>query len=297
MNWLFPYLLTLEAQHKVDWRREAESAESFGFGAFSFDLERFLADDLEGALAELPPGDGSVIGYRGYILLPDQYEFLADGVSRRGYRMLTNPSQYARSSRLPEWYPAVSDLTPAAIWTESDDAAEAWELAVNAFGPPPWIIKDHVKSRKQYWLEACFIAADADFASFKQSCATMVEQRGEEFTGGLVVRPFVPLKFVTADWTGMPMFEEYRLFFWRGEFFHSEIYNPVGRPEENFTEFLDLGSRVDSDFFTADVARTEEGELILIEINDGGVSGIPPDMHPDELYGLIAERVFDDEKL
>jgi|GEM_PF-4447644 len=70
----------------------------------------------------------------------------------------------------------------------------------------------------------------------------MVEQRGEEFTDGLVVRPFIPLKFVTADWTGMPMFEEYRLLFWRGEFFHSEIYNPVGRSEENFTEFLDVGS-------------------------------------------------------
>lgn len=56
---------------------------------------------------------------------------------------------------------------------------------------------------------------------------------------------------------------------------------------------LDIGHRIDSDFFTADIARTEAGDLVLIEINDGGVSGLPPAMHPDELYGLIAEMELD----
>ncbi|MEM7396448.1 MAG: hypothetical protein AAF492_29280 [Verrucomicrobiota bacterium] len=118
-NWLFCYLLTMEADQPINWREEAESAESFGFGCYSFDLEQLMAGDIGEALAELPPGHGQVLGYRGWILSTDQYEQLADGVNRLGYRLLTNPYQYDRSSRLPEWHPLVADLTPPAIWTET----------------------------------------------------------------------------------------------------------------------------------------------------------------------------------
>lgn len=46
----------------------------------------------------------------------------------------------------------------------------------------------------------------------------------------------------------------------------------------------------------ADVARTQAGELILIEINDGGTSGIPLSLHPIEFYSAVAEAEEDGDK-
>ena len=289
LDWLFTYLVSESVPSPVDWRAEAESAESFGFDCHSFCLETLVDADPHTAFEELPSGRGREIAYRGWMIATDVYESMADALHAKGYLLRTNASQYHQSSHLPEWHPRLADLTPPAIWTDSDDADEAWALAQDAFGPPPWIIKDHLKSRKESWLEACFIADAADENSFADSCRNLVEQRGEHFTGGLVVRPYVPLRLITAHWTGAPIFEEYRLIFWEGELLQVETYNEVGPRTPDFSRFSDLGQRVDSPFFTADIARTETGDLILIEINDGGVSGLPPQLHPDEFYGLVAD--------
>ena len=55
-----------------------------------------------------------------------------------------------------------------------------------------------------------------------------------------------------------------------------------------FSKFEILGDRIDSSFFVADIARTEDGELVLIEINDGGVAGLPPLSHPIDFYSAVA---------
>lgn len=86
------------------------------------------------------------------------------------------------------------------------------------------------------------------------------------------------------------MYEEYRLIFWQGKLLLADRYNDIGPDEADFSRFLGLGKRIDSPFFTADVARTERGELILIEVNDGGAAGLPPALHPIEFYDALAER-------
>jgi hypothetical protein len=115
--------------------------------------------------------------------------------------------------------------------------------------------------------------------------------RGERFERGFVIRPFVPLRFVEESPFGYPIFEEYQLFFFRGQLLTSSIYDRAGGPQVDFSPFLDLPGRVASPFFSADVGRTAAGALVLIELGDGGVSRLPPRLDAMHFYRRIRESM------
>lgn len=292
IEFLYCYLPTQAPLQEINWREEAEAAEECGFDCHSFDVERFVDGDT-GVFDELPSGEGRTLVYRGWLLNEEEYRTLEDEVEARGYRLHTNIHQYLHTTQLPNWYDRVSDRTPPAVWTYDTDIEEAWELA-QSLGAPPYIVKDHCKSCKEAWLEACYVPPKATRKQFESVCSELIERRGSRFEGGLVIRPYVPLNFVAAHWTGAPMYEEYRLIFWHGKLLLADRYNDIGPEEADYSQFLGLGKRIDSPFFTADLARTEKGDLILIEVNDGGAAGLPPALHPIEFYDALAE--LEDER-
>ena len=53
---------------------------------------------------------------------------------------------------------------------------------------------------------------------------------------------------------------------------------------------FDFLSSLDSPFFTVDVARLDSGDWRVIELNDGGVSTLPPLMDPRDLYRHVANQ-------
>ena len=290
MEFLYSWIRdAASALQDIHWKEEAEAAEALGFGCHSFDCQRLIEGDADGALDILPDGDGQTLVYRGWLLKEEDYQALEDAVESRGYRLHTNAHQYATLRSLPNYFEQIAPLTPPAVWTWDADIEEAWDLA-RSMGKGPWIIKDHVKSAKEAWLEACYIPQGATHAQFQKVCEALMERRGDDFEGGFVIRPFVPLKELGAHWTGMPIYEEYRLFDWRGKRILSEPYHEglVGL-ETHFEAYDDLGARVDSPFFVADVAKLQNGDFTLIELNDGGCAGIPPECDPAALYEAIAE--------
>lgn len=293
IEWLYCYLPTSEARTPINRREEAEAAEESDFVCHSFDMERFLDGDSD-ALEHLPNGRGRTLVYRGWLLKEDEYHTLEQEVTSRGYRLLTNTSQYAETTFLPNWHPRLADLTPPAIWTWDEDPEEAWEAA-KSLGPPPYIIKDHSKSCKEAWSEACYVPPKARRARFIEICQEMIDRRGERFETGIVVRPVVPLVRLANHFSGLPIFDEYRLIFWRGKMVLSSGYSDLEGKEEDFSKFAHLGELIASPFFVADVARTESGELILIEVNDGGGAGLPPNLHPIEFYSSVADAESEQE--
>src|SRR4029434_4020400 len=100
---LFSYLPTLEAQHPVNWREEAESAEECDFVCHSFDMERFLDGDVEGALEHLPNGCGRTLVYRGWLLNEDEYRSLEAELAGRGYYLIYNTNHYLVALLLSTW--------------------------------------------------------------------------------------------------------------------------------------------------------------------------------------------------
>jgi len=289
MEWLYCWLRSAERAQELDWRTEAEVAEDLGYACHSFDYESLLEGDLESALDTLPDGEGQTLVYRGWLMPAEDYAELESAVESRGYELLTKGYQYELLTSLPNYFERVDDMTPPAVWTWDPDIEEAWDLA-QTLGKGPYILKDHMKSAKEAWLEACYVPKEATFKTFESICTELRDRRGESFANGYVVRPFVPLVQLGAHWVGMPIYEEYRLIFWKGEMILADRYHEeLGGSETDFTAFNALVDRIDSPFFVADVARKEDGELILIELNDGGAAGLPPECHPMDFYAAVQE--------
>ena len=280
---LFPAFSDALREPDPQFQREWEAAEDLGIGWRVFGFDTLLEGNLERSFKFLPAGHGETLLYRGWILKEREYRLLGSELGRRGYRLHASAAAFARTNYLPNYHSLIWDRTPPAVWTRRPDPQEAWRLA-QEMGPPPYIIKDHVKSAKELWEEACYVPAGATERKFIEMCRRLRDFRGDRFEKGFVVRPYVPLRFLDENPFGGRIFEEYRLFFFHGMLLSASPYDRVGGAVANFEAFLDLPTVIRSPFFSADIGRTEIGELILIELGDGGVSQLPPTLKARQFY-------------
>lgn len=254
----------------------------------SLSLEAVVDDDLdaqEDALASLAGGPTL---YRGWMLTLEEYERLAEAVSAHGSYLLVSPEEYEAAHYLPSYFPAIEKRTAPTRWTWDRDPDEAWLLA-QELGPPPYILKDHVKSAKERFDEACFVPAGADRAAFKEVCEALIEARGDRFEGGLVIRAYQDLAPAPTD-TPTGESEEYRLFFFGGRLLDACPQFDAPGDLRGLDSFAELGRAIDSPFFTVDVARRVRGDLMVVEVGDGGVSTLPPTADVRAFYRKLAAR-------
>ncbi|MCA9493277.1 MAG: ATP-grasp domain-containing protein [Myxococcales bacterium] len=250
--------------------REAHVLDSMGVPWVEVDLEEVLDGGGSEALRHLPRSRGWSWLYRGWLLNPEDVTTLWEAVLDRGDRLVVQPSEVAAAAVLPEWAPVLGGLTPSVL------------------GPPPWFVRDHLKSARQWWARAAFVPAGADREAFSRVCAGLRSFMEGRFYGGFVVRRFVdlaPLPFVAQ---GHPVFDEHRVIYWRGRPIGWAPYHDVDDVEPlERVPFPDLGRRVASPFFVADLGRLADGGWTVIELNDGGSSRFPDQLDPWEVYGRI----------
>jgi hypothetical protein len=161
------------------------------------------------------------------------------------------------------------------------------------FGASPIIVKDFVKSRKHEWVAACFIPSAADRQAVETVVGRFLELQGEDLNEGLVFRAFVEFEPIGAHpRSGMPMTEEYRIFwldgtpiFWAP--YWAECDNRDARPP--IERFSEVAAAVRSRFFTMDVARRRGGEWMIVELGDGQVSGLPRQSDAGRFYESLCE--------
>lgn len=268
---------------------EAEVADAVGMGVHRISMEPVVDGDVEAALAPLRRRRGKPkrLVLRTWIFTEEEYSSLYDGLLDRGYRLVTSPAAYAAALYVPNYHPLIAAHSPPAAWIWGTDLDEAWATA-ETLGPPPWIVKDHVKSAKEEWGTACIVPEGATRAEFDDVCRALVEHRGDRFERGLVFKKLVPIRALPDPTTRVASFEEYRLFFWRGALIDAVPYYEVGGAETEFSRFSWLGDTISSPLFTADVAHLEDGSWTIIELNDGGISFLPPLADPRALYEAFA---------
>ncbi|CAM4519754.1 ATP-grasp domain-containing protein [Corallococcus exiguus] len=266
---------------------EADAAEALGVDTYQADLSALLSGDAARALTGVPERGHLRLLYRGWMLTEEEYTELDEAVRALGHRLVTTPAQYAAAHYLPHWYPRLAGYTARSVWTEEPDTAEAWRLA-RKLGPPPYILKDHVKSAKERWAEACFVPADTTREDFERICQNLLDERGDRFERGFVVRRYLPLKVYGRTPAG-PAHLEFRLFFGGGRLIAAEPYHEFDVEVPDFTAFESLGRRIPSPFFTLDVAMLEDGGWAVVEVNDGGVSGLPPGLDPRDLFAALLD--------
>ena len=68
-------------------------------------------------------------------------------------------------------------------------------------------------------------------------------------------------------------------------------YHDAADDQADVSSLRFIADRIDSPFFTADVARAVDGHWVLIEINDGGISTVPAPVDPRTLYAEILDRL------
>lgn len=244
--------------------------------------EQLVDGEAAYALESIPAREGRVWLHRGWMLKEEEYEELFDAVLARGESLLVTPEEYANAHYLPNYLEHIEGRTAETRCIEGHDAKEAWAAAQELRGP--WTIKDHVKSAKEDWFGACFVPEGATFEHFASVCEALVDHRGERFERGLVVRSMLDLAPLPMQSPERPLFDEHRLFVWQGEVVAQAPYHDFERaaPPLDFDV-----SGIDSPFFSVDVARLRNDEWAIIEINDGGVSTLPPLMDPRELYSAM----------
>jgi hypothetical protein len=266
---------------------EALAAEELGLESYAIPIDFVVDGEPERAIRVLPRPRGRRWLYRGWMLNEEEYTALHAAIGDRDENLVVDPESFAEATYAPNYLPLLGERTPPARWTESENIEEAWEVA-QALGPPPWIVKDHVKSAKESWHRACFVPENATRDDFAAICERLLELRGDRFERGFVVKKYLPLATLPGwlpEQRRVP--DEHRLVFWEGRLVAHAPYYDVESTLERPASFAFLGRVIGSPFFTADVARLASGGYSVIEINDGGSSILPERLDPRELYRAV----------
>jgi hypothetical protein len=289
MKLLFCYNPEMRKLPEPRFEQEYDAALECGFECYRFGFEDLLAGREERAFQFLPDGQQDVILYRGWIFRESEYRRFDAALHARGYRLFTPPDAYAEALYLPNHYRLISRWTVPAVWTQGTDLDTAWRSA-RSLGNGPWIVKDHVKSAKHKWESACFIPKDADRTTFDEICNGLIAYQADRFERGFVFKQFVPLARLGDSAFGYPLSEEYRLFYFRRRLLTATPYDRQGGPETDFTRYDEVAGRFQSEFLSVDIARTAAGAWLVLEVGDGGVSMIPPQLGPRKFYEALQRQ-------
>jgi hypothetical protein len=288
MNLLFPQNPMMRKLPEPMFEPEFDAAKSQGFWRQLFDEEALCAGEIDLAFKRLPPGNGGELLYRGWILTEELYRRFEAGLAARGYTLVSSAAHYAEVTYFPNYYPIIRDFSPSAEWTETPDAFRAWTLS-RKMGDGPFVLKDHVKSAKHPWHDACFVPNGSGRENFERIAANLRREQGDAFFRGFVVKQYVPLRHRGDSPREYPMCEEYRLFFWKRQLLIASHYHRLSENPADWSPFVNLAQRFDSPFFTMDVAQNEAGNWIVVDMGAGECSSLPPSLVPTRFYGKLAE--------
>jgi hypothetical protein len=152
----------------------------------------------------------------------------------------------------------------------------------------PFVVKGKMSSRKHEW-------GTRMFAPTRQEAIALAKRLKEDSDireQGIVYRKFVPLRTFEVGHNGLPYANEWRFFYLKEKLLSVGYYWSLSdcvRRAELAPAALQLAQEVAriaarfTTFFTMDLAETEGGDWILIELNDGQMA-VPSENDPDELY-------------
>lgn len=165
---------------------------------------------------------------------------------------------------------------------------DALDAAAARLGTGPAVLRDHVKSLKRHWDEACFIPDTADVAGARAVATRFVELRGDEATGGFVLRRFE--RFVSAEvrtwWVGgtcalataHPDTPDETL----------SVDGPDAVPSPVMEEVRDAVRALGLPFVTVDLVGRDDGRWRVVELGDGQVSDRPSSTDASALIAALA---------
>jgi hypothetical protein len=221
-----------------------------------------------------------------YCVLP-LYEELERDLGLLGSRLINNYEQGRWISSF-DYYHALRQYTP-----ETWDDENIFQCRYQG----PFVVKGKTKSRKWQWKTHMFAKTKNDALQLGQRLKDDAEI-GEQ---GVVYRRYVPLKTFGLGRDDLPLTNEWRFFYFRKQRLSYAFYWPgsdflekASIPQQAIEladEIAGIASEF-ANFFVLDLAETDRGDWILVEVNDEQ-SAVPSEHDLDELYGNLRKAVME----
>jgi len=283
---------------ELEYLDELKAAQWLGCKTALISFEELIAGNMKRALQYIPNFETKQKGiYRGWMLTPKYYKKLYNGLIQKNIELINSPNQYQHCHYFPESYEFIKNRTPTSNWSTAIDPTSdraIIELTQN-FGNTPIIVKDYVKSEKHHWKDACYIPDASDTQNVLRITKKFIELRGEAFNEGLVFRQFEELEYlVDHSRSGMPLTKEFRIFFGDKKVVSVFDYwdeGDYGATKPELDSFIQIAQKIDSHFFTMDIAQKKNGEWIIMELGDGQVAGLPENADIKTFYNHLIEAL------
>lgn len=236
--------------------------------------------------AEIPRGS-LVIGR--YSVLPYHKE-LEEDVKILGSRLINTTRQHSYVADVQAWYGDIVDQTPTTWFNLAD--FKFWKK------PGSFVLKGQTNSKKQQWNTHMF----AETAEDVDRVYKALSEDGFLSSQEIYIRQYEPLRSFGEGIRGMPITEEYRFFVLDGKIVGSGFYwsqypevaeknqlTPDAVPRNWLQSIInDISPNVR--FFVIDVGRKIDHTWIVIELNDGCMSGLSM-VEPEQLYSNLAKEL------
>ena len=232
--------------------------------------------------AACPPG---TLVIPRYSALP-YYRELGKDIQWQGGELINSWQQHRWIANF-DYYPELQEFTP-----------ETWDDYTFPQAPDgQFVVKGRTNSRKFEWDKLMFAE------NKRQAIHIGAELAKGPFIGpqGLIYRRYVPLKTFEIGLNGLPFTNEWRFFFYRqsllsyGYYWSSALEETMAQAKLSRFGFM-LAHGIAAicanyvNFFVLDMAETENGDWILIEVNDGQMSGLSEN-DPHLLYSNLRRQV------
>lgn len=276
--------------HRVDEDYEAEyQVAKIDHACALFSYEDFLA----GKLSLFGEDISGLTIYRGWMMRPEMYRNLYLSLEEQGIILINTPEEYEKYHMLPGWYKDFPEETSETVWMSGNNMDDVLRLA-GRLNDGAYIVKDYVKSRKHEWHDACFIKNIRDRDALQKVVGNFIERQGKDLVGGVVLRKYEQLRQIGFhEKSGMPLAEEYRVFIYAGRILVIDDYwekkSGTQITDKEYTWIESIANRVKSNFVTVDLARKEDGTLVIMEFGDGQVSGLQQ-LKAEEFYRTFREQ-------
>ena len=268
-----------------------------------------LKAEIRAAIAEMKLARPTVVLFRGEISMEGELEECRKHLPTVEYRTLVPPyaTVIPRYSALPNYQELEAELRLNGSRLANTYAQHKWIADLMDWGGPhgvlsgltpmswpnwsrlpegAYIVKGRTNSRKERWGTHMFAPTLADVPAV----AMRLLDDGLIRDQGVVVRQYVPLKKLMEGLNELPIVNEWRTFWWTrddgvpehlGHGFYWKASHPEAEPLALFPpEALELATEAARlvaphvRFFVLDVAERADGGWIVVEVNDGGMSGL-----------------------
>lgn len=232
------------------------------------------------------PENSLVIGR--YSVLP-YYAELEQDLARVGSRLINSHADHKWIAEMSWAFGPLDGLTP-----------RTWTNWVNLPKDKSFVVKGRTNSRKHQWATHMFApsAEDIPKVAMRLLDDPLIQEQG------LVVREYTALKKLGESINGLPVTNEWRTFwlsvdgrltcvgrgfYWTAS--HPELVGDavwMDSAETIARAAAEIVAAAGPRFFVLDVAQTEEGSWIVVEVNDAQMSGLCGVPAQDLYAGLVS---------